>query len=298
MGGRHYCLFYATSPDGLRWTAAPEPFLMHASDTDTTIYWDAALERYVLYTRMFRDERRWVGRAEAEDFQHWGPIEPIIWPRLDDPPDYDFYLNGRTEYPGLPEYHLMFPMLWHRFTERSEVRLYSSADGIAWNQVPGEPVITVGAPGEWDCEFIGGGKDLVPFGEGRIAIPYTGTSYPHKYPRWQAVWKAWKMAWASWEEGRLCALTADRAGEFCTMPMVPAGRELRLNCRVPKGGEIRVGSLGVAGRTIDDCDPLHGDSLSLPVHWRGETDIGVPAGEPVSLQIKLRAAELFGLEWV
>jgi hypothetical protein len=297
MGGGRWCLFYLTSPDGLQWTPVREPMMMHPSDTDTTVYWDAALGKYVMFTRMFRQQRRWIGRAEADDLHHWGPIEPIIWPRLDDPPDYDFYLNGRTEYPGLPEYHIMFPMVWHRFTERSELRLYSSADGIAWSQVPGGPVLTPGEPGAWDSEFIGCGKDLMPFGESRIAIPYTGTPYPHKYPRWPAVWDAWQMAWAWWPEDRLCALRADHEGEFCTMPLAPAGKALRLNLRTPRAGEVRVEVMGAAGRALEDCDPVHGDHAAHTVTWRGESSLGITDDRPVTLRFRLRCAELFALEW-
>lgn len=294
--GRSPCFFAVTSPDGLEWKPIERPLMMHPGDTDNTVYYDPALGKYVLYTRMFRHGRRWVGRAEAEDFLHWGPIEPIIWPRLDDPLDYDVYLNGYTEYPGAPEYRLMFPMFYHRYTERSDVRLYSSDDGIAWNQVPGGPVLTPGEPWKWDSEFITGGKDLVPFGEGRIAIPYTGTSYPHKYPRWPAVFEAWRMAWAWWPEGRLCAIKAEREGEFWTFPLTLAGRSLRLNFRTPRAGEIRVGVVGVEGRSVDDCDPLHGDSLSRTVSWNGQADLGAPEEQPVSLHFKLRCAELFAFE--
>ena len=291
-------IFAAVSPDGLNWTAIPQPVLLHASDTDTTVFWDEALGKYVMYTRMYREERRWIGRAEADDFGHWGPVEPIIWPRLDDPPNYDFYLNGYTRYPGLPEYQLMFPMVYHRYTERSEVRLYSSADGIAWNQVPGGPVIVPGEPGDWDSEFIGSGKDLVPLGEDKVAIPYSGTPYPHKHPRWGSVWDAWRMGWAWWPRDRVCALVADQEGEFWTMPMVPAGREIRLNCRTPLAGEVRVGVEGIEGRSVDECDPIAGDSFCAPVHWNGQSETRAPEDQPVSLHFRMRSAELFTLEWV
>lgn len=297
MQGGNYCIFAAASPDGVSWTAIPRPLMLHASDTDTTVTWDEALGKYVMYTRMFRDGRRWIGRAEADEFLRWGPIEPIIWPRLDDPPDYDFYLNGYTRYPGCPEYQLMFPMVYHRYTERSEVRLYSSADGIAWHQVPGGPVISAGAPGEWDGEFLGSGKDLVPFGPGRIAIPYSGTEYPHKYPRGPAVWDAWQMAWAWWPQDRLCALEADGEGEFWTMPAVPAGRRVKLNVRVPRAGEVRVGIPDVEGRSVNDCEPIHGDHPDVTVTWRGQPDMGVEEGKPVALHFRVRRAEVFSVRF-
>jgi hypothetical protein len=295
-GGRSG-MYAAVSPDGLAWTAVPRPIMLHASDTDTTVFRDEAMGAYVMYTRLFRDERRWIGRAEADDFHRWGPVEPIVWPRLDDPPDHDYYLNGHTLYPGLAEYRLMFPMIYERFTERSRILLYSSADGLAWSRVPGGPVILPGGAGSWDSEFICGGRDLVPFGTGRIAIPYTGTPYPHKYPRWTEVWKSMSMGWAAWEEDRLCSVTTDREGEFATIPSVPAGRKLVLNFRTLRAGDIRVGVEGVTGRSTADCDPLHGDCAAQVVTWGGHADIGATPEAPVSLQFRLRSAELFSIAW-
>jgi hypothetical protein len=292
---RRYGMFAAVSPDGVTWRSLPEPFTLHPSDTDTTVFWDDAVGVYVMYTRLFRDGRRWIGRAEARDFAHWGPVEPIIWPRLDDPPDYDYYLNGHSRYPGAPEYRLMLPMLYHRYTERSHVRLYSSADGIAWSEVPGGPVLTTGEPGAWDSEFIGTGKDLVPFGEGRIAIPYSGTGYPHKYPRWQPVFDAMRTGWAWWPQDRLCAVVADYEGEFHTPPILPAGRRMRLDFRTPMAGRVRIGIDGVERRSAADCDPLVGDHAGRPVTWGGEADLGVPADRPISLHVSLRSAELFSI---
>ncbi len=292
------CLMCATSPDGLRWTACSRPLMMHTSDTDTTVYWDAQIEKYVLYTRLFCQTRRWIGRAESDDFFSWGPVEPVLWPRLDDPPDYDLYLNGRSTYPGLPEYQLLFPLVYQRFTERSHVRLHASTDGVAWNQVPGGPVIQPGESGAWDSEFIGSGKDLLPFGVGRVAIPYTATEYPHKYPRWSAVWDAWKAGWAWWPEDRLCGLVADREGQFQTVPMYPGGRRLRANCRTQRAGEVCIGIQGVEGRSAESCDPLHGDLSNAQVTWQGASDAGFRDGEPIRLQVRLRCAELYALEWV
>ncbi len=293
---RRYGMFAAVSPDGVTWRSLPEPFTLHPSDTDTTVFWDEHLSVYVMYTRLFRDGRRWIGRAEARDFAHWGPVEPAIWPRLDDPPDYDYYLNGHSLYPGAPEYRLMLPMLYHRYTERSHVRLYSSADGMAWSEVPGGPVLTPGEPGTWDSEFIGTGKDLVPFGSGRIAIPYSGVGFPHKYPRWQHVFDAMRTGWAWWPEDRLCAVVADYEGEFHTPPILPAGRRMRLDFRTPAAGRIRIGIDGIEGRSAADCDPLAGDHAGQLVTWRGgEADLGVPADRPVSLHVTLRSAELFAI---
>ena len=292
------CMYGCVSPDGLAWQPVREPLFVHKSDTDTSVYYDTWLERYVMYTRLYWQNRRWIGRVEAEDFRRWGPVQPLIWPTLDGPLSDDIYTNGRTEYPGLPGTHLMFPMIYHRYDQTSDVRLFSSADGICWNEVPGGTVLSPGAPGEWDAEFISAGKDLVPLGRDRIGIPYNGTAFPHKYPRWPEVLDSMRWAWAWWPKGRLSAVVADEEGEVSTFPLVPAGRELRLNVRTRRAGSVRVGLVGVPGRSARDCDPLCGDDLAMPVHWKGESDIGTKEGEPVALRFRLHAAELFGFEWV
>ncbi len=303
-------MYGATSPDGIHdWKFIPEPILIHSGEAETVAYYDEWLDKYVLYSRLYVDDRRVVGRVETSDFRHWPlRMEPVLIPSMEDSFATDIYSQARTEYPGLPQYHLMFPFLYERDTERSIVRLYVSRDGILWDRVPGEPIISPGDPGAWDGEFIWAGGGLVPLGSDRIAIPYGGTRWPHKYPRWGGILGAERNAWASWPKERLSAVVADQQGEFSTFPLLPAGRKLQLNARIRRGGEIRVGLVGpgsvmdimydateIPGRTADDCDSIFGDSLAHPVHWNGETDIGINDGEAVCLRFKMRAAGTDGL---
>ena len=191
----------------------------------------------------------------------------------------------------------MFPMVYHRFKERSHIQLFGSSDGIVWNEVPGGPVLQPGETETWDREFLGSGKDLMPFGPDRIATPYTGTRYPHKYPRWPAVWDAMNMGWASWQKGRIGAVVADGEGEFWTQPVVPAGGRIRLNYGTPMAGEIRVGIESVQGRSAEDCDPLTGDEMARQVTWGGEANPRIPEGETVVLHIRMRRARLFSVSF-
>jgi hypothetical protein len=73
-----YCLFGLVSPDGLHWKALAEPLMIHKGDTDNTVYYDGWLQRYVLYTRFMRYDRRTIARAESNDFRHWSPVEPTV----------------------------------------------------------------------------------------------------------------------------------------------------------------------------------------------------------------------------
>jgi hypothetical protein len=295
--GNINCLFGLVSPDGLHWKSIPEPLMIHYGDTDNTVYYDQWLEKYVLYTRLYNMDRRLIARAESDDFRHWTPVVPILGPTLEEPFSNDIYTNGRTNYPGCPDQHLMFPMHYRRYTQTSEVHLYTSVDGIRWDRVPGGPVLTPGDPGQWDGEYIAAGKGMVPLGTDWVAVPYMGTDHPHKYPRWPGV-ISHGVGWARWRKGRLAALVADEEGVFQTFVVPVTGTQLRVNAKVHRAGEIRVGLVATDGRSVGECDPIIGDSVAHPVTWRGDAGLKRDQGNSVRLLFTLRAAELFGFEWV
>ena len=315
------CMYAAVSPDGFAWQPIPDPLMVNFADTDLNVYYDPIIRKYVLYMRLYHEERRTVARAESDDFYHWDPPVPIIRPSLHWAPTDDVYTSGRTGYPGLPQYHLMFPMIYHRLSQRTESHLYSSADGIGWRQVPGGPILEPGPSGSWDSEMCSVHRPLVPLGPQRVGMRYGGNPWPHKYPRWphRPMPKLTK-GWCWWPQGRICGLTADDEGEFTTFPMVPAGRQLRLNVSTKRAGWIRVEVLAVSGlaeeqfdimtgvntvgatavskRSLADCDPIVGDHLAEPVHWNGNTDIAVRQTDGVTLRFSMREAEIYGFEWV
>jgi hypothetical protein len=292
------CMYAAVSPDGLTWKSAPGFLMVHKSDTDTTVTYNPDLGRYIMYTRLYKQNRRWVARTVSEDFYHWSPVEPLILPPLDGPLSDDIYTNGYTAYPGEPGYHLLFPMVYHRFTQTSETQLYSSEDGLNWLKVPGGPVVSPGPVGDWDSEYLHTGNDLVPFGPDRVAMRYSATSFPHKYPRWPNVLDAMRTGWVTWEKGRLAAVVAEEEGEFFMPMAIPAGKTLHANVRTRKAGMLRIALHDIPGRSLEDADPILGDHVTAPVHWKGDASIPVEPGRTIVLHVKLRAAELFGLEWI
>jgi hypothetical protein len=292
------CMYAAVSPDGITWKSTPGFLMIHKSDTDTTVTYNSDLQRYVMYTRLYKQNRRWVARTLSEDFYHWTPVEPLLLPPLDGPFSDDIYTNDYTTYPGEPGYHLLFPMIYHRYTQTSETQLYSSEDGLNWLKVPGGPVVVPGPVGDWDSEYIYTGNDLVPFGSDHIGMRYMATRFPHKYPRWPNVLEAGRTGWVTWPKGRLAAVVADEEGEFYMPMTIPAGKTLRANVRTQKAGMLRVALHDIPGRSIEECTPISGDHLDAPVHWNGDPAIPVDPGRTILLHFKLRAAELFGLEWV
>jgi len=289
------CIYGATSPDGSKWTPIKEPLFTHHSDTDTTVVYNEWLGKYVMYTRLYLTERRMVAVAEASDFRKWEPVQPLLWPGFDEPLSTDIYTNAYTTYPGMPEVHFMFPMFYHRFDQTSDIRMFTSIDGLHWSQVPGGPVLSRGSFHDSSLEYLFVGKPLLPLPNQRVGMRYSASRYPHKYPRWAKGLKAGASGWVWWEKGRLVAVKADEEGEFATFSLPVMGRQLRINARTPRGGMITV---GLAGRPIEDCDPIAGDSYAHRVTWKGNPDVGVETGKTASIKFHLRRAELFGFEWV
>lgn len=315
--------FYAAvlggvSPDGITWSRLPEPLVVEHSDTQVTAYYDPLLRKYVLYTRNYmiapRSEkdpekgfrawwdsgRRSIGRTESENFREFPLSEVILEPGPDMEPSDLLYTNCRTSIPGAPDLHLMFPAVWHAAVDDStSILLASSSDGKVWNYVPGGFVFGTGECGGWDGGCVFAHPNLIELPNGDFALPYTGYTFPHKYPRGQ--WK-YQTGYAVWPKGRLIALETDALGEFATVAMMPPGRKLRVNAVTKRAGSIRVEVAGpdrapVAGRTLQDCEPLIGDLFRSPVTWKGQDDLGHPERSPIILRFRLDRARIFALDF-
>ena len=295
-------MYGAVSPDGIHWKAIPGPLVIHYSDTTNVVHYDQQLERYVWYARCnWYYGRRCIGRAETDDFRHWPGPELLLCPGPDLAPTDDWYTNSKTLYPGTIDHHLMFPALYHHADDTSDLRLYSSPDGLVWTQVPGGPVLEIGAPGSWDEGCVFGGQDLIPLAGDRVALPYSGYLYPHKYPRNRFSFKS-QIAYAQWPAGRIGALEAVEEGRFTTLPLVFEGRKLVLNLQTKQAGYVMVEVADregqpLPGRSFDEADPIIGDHAGREVTWRGEADLRRKPDQPVLLRFRLRAARLFAFEF-
>ncbi len=295
-------MYGAVSGDGVRWKGIPGPLVIHYSDTANVVHYDAQLERYVWYARCnWFYGRRSIGRAETDDFRRWPGPEMLVWPSTGLHPSDDWYTNSKTTYPGADSHHLMFPALYHHADDTTEVRIFSSPDGIVWSEVPGGAVLSPGPTGAWDGGCVFGGLDLIPLAGNRVALPYTGYLYPHKYPRNSLTMRS-RVAYAQWTEGRLGALEASDSGSFTTLPLVFDGRRLSLNVQTKHAGHVLVEVADregrpLPGRSFDEADPIAGDHLDRPVTWNGEPDLKKRPGQPVLLRFRLRAAKLFAFRF-
>jgi hypothetical protein len=267
--------------------------MIHQSDTQTTVYYDAFLKRYVGYFRTSVMNRRAIGRSETANLRQWPVPETVLWSQPQDDPTEDYYDNSKSLYPGTSTMHLMFPTIYQRRTDSCSLRMASSLDGAVWQWIPGGDVLECGPSGSWDAGCLFGSYGLTELPAGRVVLPYGGFRFPHKYPRFG---RMGQVGLAAWKRERLVALQADEEGEFHTQSLRLSGDKLFLNFETKPAGYIKVEVTDAVGRSLDDCDPLIGDQLKAAVTWHGQNSLGVPAARGVVLRFHLRAAKLYSFE--
>jgi len=305
------------SPDGIRWTALPEPLVVEHSDTQIVACYDQRLQRYVIYTRHWMvgpqspqvptglsshwiaPGRRSIGRTESAGFRRFPLSELILVPPLDMPPSDVLYTNCKTTIPGNPDLHVMFPTIWHQGDDTTSVAMAASHDGKVWDFVPGGPVFDTAAFGEWDGGCVFASPNLVELPDGSFALPYTGYNFPHKYPRGQL---RFLPGYLVWPKGRLVGLEATERGEFATVAVMPPGNKLLVNAVVKRAGSLLVEVAGLdgaplPGRSFAEADPVAGDQHRKPLTWKGQDSLGHKPGTPIILRMRMDKATLFGLEF-
>jgi hypothetical protein len=312
------CIVGAVSPDGLNWTALPDPISIEPSDTQVVAGYDARIKKYVMFTRSHMvgpradgqpvppralghnwATRRAIGRTESETFRQFPLSQVIVEPGSDMPPADTYYSNAYTTIPGAPDHYLMFPAVYHQMSDTTSIELQASYDNKLWHRAPGSAVLKTSDFGEWDGGCVFTRPNLVELPDGSWALPYTGYLYPHKYPR--TAW-AYDTGLAVWPKGRLMAIDAEDRGQFSTLAFIPPGSKLRINAVTRRAGDIlvevaRLDGKPVAGRSFEQAKPLVGDLYQHAVAWDGAGDLGTAPGQPVILRFRMNKARIFGLEF-
>ena len=293
-------LYGAVSADGIHWTTLAEPLMVQPSDTLNTCVWDEARKAYVAYIRLRHGDRRVVGRVESKDFRCWkNPPEIALKAPLDWSPCDDIYTNNRMDYPG-SDVKLMFPNVYHRFTDSRNIYLASSLDDLVWELMPGGPVVTAEDAGDWCQGDLNPGLGLVPLGTDEMAMPVQGYARCHKFSRGgdQALGQP---GLAVWKKGRLGAIVADQRGAFATPKLRFDGTKLVLNFRTPPSGRVAVELRDAAGAPLEgftfaDCDLLSGDHVARELTWKGSADLSALKGQDLVIAFRMYSAKLYSFE--
>ena len=315
--GMQFHLYY--SGDAFNWTAYPDNPIIDWGNRGgrwgptSVMGWDPFHQVYVAHMEICAHQRcpigkRFIGRAESPDMIHWSAAVPAILPDSEDFPDTEFYSMPAFFYEGFT-----IGMLWNFRTTNTTIlpQFVFSRDGIHYDRRYRGPFIPAG-PGEaFDSVSIYALRPIV-YGD-KIFFYYGGVN-----------WRSPEQLEIMGEERAygaigLAVLPLDgfvsldgaklRFSEVVTRAFTFAGKELRLNMRAAfqrwgaHPAEVRVEILGtdykpISGYGFDDCDPLTETGISHRVTWKGKSDVGELAGEPVKIKIYFKNAKLFSFQFV
>jgi hypothetical protein len=91
-------------------------------------------------------------------------------------------------------------------------------------------------------------------------------------------------------------------GTLTTQPLLFRGNRLFLNIHTTGSGSVKVALLQPDGApypgfTANDCEIISADEIDYEVRWKAGPDLGTLAGKSVRVQLEMRHAKLFALQF-
>jgi hypothetical protein len=322
----------AHSADGIHWTPYNDgnPVTGRAADFTNCLIWDESAQLYRLFTRTdygtgggageIRGMRMMVNRdvkARPTDWQtvhewqfdqqgpeehrrrqiytmtdwihhgvHFGLFSVYEWPN-------DFREGRKTDH--------------QKRHERDVLNFYiaTSRDAVRWDLQwihRGQPLVERGPDGAWDKDLLVPANWILTRDD-QHWIYYGAANERHGTEGIFQPQRGWGIGVAHLPRDRFVSLRAGlHAAELRTHPLVFQGNELLLNVETPAGGQVRVELQDAQGQplpgfALNDCLPLSGDHLAVPVRWNDNPDLGTWQGQTVRVRLVLRSADLYSLQF-
>lgn len=321
------------SPDGLRWRQWSRAPICPGGDVITGYYDEqrrmyVAFPKIMTDWRGHR--RRVFYLTTSPDFEHWAkPL--LVWkpdlrddagslarieevrPILDVPDNPQLM---RTEFYGIGTYLqesclLAFPWIFTvnnngRYGNQEgpfELQLGVSRDLAHWERPFRVACVPRGKLGEWDCGLFVTPARALRVGD-EVWLYYGGSNYTHGTPclyRAKGTGRGTKftgsIGLAKWKLDRFVSVDGPaEGGTLTTVPIVFTGNRLEINARTKSRGSVSIEILDAARRPVEglgSSGAFTGDELRHVVTWKGQRSVSSLQGQPVTLKMKLRGAELY-----
>ncbi|MDB6140421.1 MAG: hypothetical protein JWO94_3493, partial [Verrucomicrobiaceae bacterium] len=278
-------------------------------------------------------EAAWPYDASVPPFQVWGKdktptlsreLAGVMAADAQDPPNMDLYTSVVVKYPFAPHVDVAFPAAFHLYKGDElkaracntadgtfDVQFAASRDGIAWQRWR-EPYVAAGVHEGLDLKIVSMGPGMVR--RGRLLYQYfVGCEFTHGRP---VVWDKDLVNRAEWLKhprgGLYCATqrvdgfislnAANTPGTLTTRALVFKGSRLLLNVHTAGIGNAKVALLQADGTpypgfAASDCELINADETDFEVCWKGGADVSALAGKAVRVQVEMRNAQLFALQF-
>ena len=202
---------------------------------------------------------------------------------------------------------LLFAAIYHHDHDSVDVRLAVSRDGRAFSWLSYEPIIKLGAAGEWDGGSIYAQPNLVQLPDGRLALPYDGYNTTHNEVWFKNFYGDYDsksgIAWALWKDARLAGIEAAQLGQFTTN-LRPLRRQANPDQRPHRRRRQRRNRTArdAASRSMVARSPTASRSAATKIwadcRWKGRQDLNDLRGRSLELGVRLRTAKIFACRFV
>lgn len=314
-------LLIFASADGREWRKLrEEPVITEgAFDSQNIAFWSESESCYVCYFRTFVDgtggKVRAISRTTSPDFLTWTePVEMDFEGHLDE----HLYTNATHPYFRAPQIYIALPM---RFCERtgltdaqfaviadsvdpaymreargecSDSVFMTSRGGNRYDRTFREAFFRPGLdPGNWVSRTVMAAWGVVPTGPCEMSV-YYGQQDGQK--------TAHLLRCTLRTDGFVSVNAPFGGGEMVTKPLLFAGKELELNVSTSAAGNVRVEIQDASGEPLPgyalaDCTEVIGDQIDRVVDWRGNSNVGTLAGQPMRLRFVMKDADLYSLRF-
>ena len=282
------------SADGLEWRRIGEvipypPVTRHAFDSQNVSFWSEAEQAYVCYFRTWTggpEQRllRTISRATSQDFREWSELTPIE-PNL---PGEHLYTSQTHPYFRAPHIYVALPTRFMpaRGSSTDVLFMTSRAGTTTFDRTFKEAYIRPGLdPARWGNRSNYVALNVLPTG-----------------PEEMSIWHRSGHRYALRTDGFASVNAGYEEGELLTKPLRFSGNRLEVNFSGSAAGSARVEIQGadgepIPGYALSDCDPVVGDSISIPVSWKGSSDVSEIAGRAIRLRFVMNEADLYALRF-
>ena len=304
------------SADGIHWTKLREEAVITegALDSQNVAFWSEPEQCYVCYLRTWSKGEfagiRTISRTTSPDFLTWSPLVPMTF---GDTPLEHLYTNQTRPYFRAPHIYIaiaarfmpgrrvvtaaQFEKLGGETTysaDCSDTVLMTSRGGQVYDRTFMESFVRPGIGlMNWSSRTNYPAYGVVPTGDAEMSM-YIQRAYGQTGHCLQRL---------TMRTDGFASINAPYAGgEFATKPFTFAGGRLVINYSTSAAGSVWVEIQGASGAPVpsfahQDADEIIGDEIARAVSWKGNTDVGALAGNPVRLRFMMKDADLYSFHF-
>lgn len=327
-------LYLFNSPDAVHWTVVSDKAVYTEGrfDTQNVAFWSELDQKYVLYNRdcldNAHDHGRIIRKSVSDDLVHWTNIGPISFPEKEAPNlRVEYYTNQIHPYYRNPK---LLIGIAARYIDNGltastsclpepEERNKRIETEERWGTAVTDSIYIVSRDGQnfraSNDVFIRPGLRTAhnwTYGDNYMAWGLVETaSNNDDEPVQLSLYGSESMSTGGDSRLRRYSMRIDgfasmhaksEPGTFRTKLLQFSGSELTINYATSAAGMMRIALCDPNGNpyegfSIDDSDPIYGDSLDRTVTWKGNKDLSSLKGKPVSIRFDMREADVYSFQF-